>query len=54
MTVSFVDQFDIPQFSKKCSVIRKRLRVLQRNLQIAVCQLLNRNQSCGFYNSENA
>ena len=26
MTVSFADQFDIPQFSKKYSVILKRLR----------------------------
>lgn len=38
MTVSFADQFDIPQFSKKYSVILKgqRLHVLQRNLQVAV------------------
>ena len=44
MTVSFADQFDIPQFSKKYSVIlkgRQRLRVLHRNLQVAVCQLFN-------------
>lgn len=54
MTVSFADPFDIPQFSKKYSVIRKRLRVLRRNMQVAVYQLFNRNQSCGFYNSENA
>ena len=76
MTVSFADQFDIPQVSKKYSVILKRLRgyvltrffvvpyfclwkcqrlrSLQRNLQVAVYQLFNRNQSCGFYNSENA
>ena len=26
MTVSFADSFDIPQFSKKYSVIRKRHR----------------------------
>lgn len=54
MTVSFADQFDIPQVSEKYSVILKRLRVLWRNLQAAVYQLFNRNQSCGFYNSENA
>lgn len=54
MTLSFVDQFDIPQFSKKCSVIRKRLRVLQRDLQVTVYQSFSRNQSCGSYNSENA
>lgn len=32
----------------------KCLRVLQCNLQIAVYQLFNRNQSYDFYNSENA
>ena len=65
MTVSFADPFDIAQFSKKYSVILKgkrprgyvltgkRLRVLWRDLQVAVCQQFNRNQSCGFHNSEN-
>lgn len=43
MTVSFADQFDIPQFSKKYSVILKGqcLRVLQCGLQVAVYQLFN-------------
>ena len=35
MTVSFADQFDIPQFSKKYSVILKRLRGCS-----ATCKLL--------------
>ena len=86
MTVSFADPFDSTQFSKKYSVILKRLRgyvltrffvvpyfcpwksqeqinietkgkrlrVLQCDLQMVVYQAFNRNQSCGFHNSENA
>lgn len=56
MTVSFADQFDIAQFSKKYSVILKGRQCPRswRNLQVAVYQLFNRNRSCGFYNSENA